>query len=255
VNVGPNQTIIQFRVTNPDLVNTAHAVTATFAWTSANIYINLAPGETAIKNIGDIAPGQTKDVFYLVEITRNAAAYFTTRNYQVTIAGSDTPTYTPTGSIYVEKLLSQNRNDITGIMVSPPNPTVGSTFTVTVTSTTGSPNYPDLALPLVKYDPAMVMPLGMVTTYTDKDGNPRTVYNVYIPNPEGNAFTTVWTFLVLNAGVSDLYPVIYDRSGGSYHYNADYGEFETVYVPGSIGNWVWYDANANGMQDPGELVL
>jgi len=159
VTQGPNQTVIQFRIRNPDLVNTAHDVTATFAWTSANIYIDLAPGETAIKNLGDIAPGQTKDVFYLVEITRTSLAHFTSRDYQVTIAGSDTPTYTPGGSIYVEKLLSQNRNDITGIMVSPPNPTVGSTFTVTVTSTTGSPNYPELALSLVLYDPAMVMPL------------------------------------------------------------------------------------------------
>ncbi|MGC9516467.1 MAG: SdrD B-like domain-containing protein [Methanomicrobiales archaeon] len=253
MNEGPNQTIIQFRVRNPDAVNTAHNVVATFSWTSANTYINLAPGETAVKNIGDIAPGETKDVFYLVEITRNAAAYFTSRNYQVAIQGTDTPLYTPTGSIYVEKLLSQNRNDITGISVSPPNPLVGETFTVTVTSTTGSANYPELALPLVSYDPAMVMPLGMVTTYTDTSNVNRTVYNVYIPNPQGNAFTTVWTFLVLNAGVSDLYPVIYDRSGSSYHYNSDYGEFETVYVPGEIGDWVWYDANANGMQDPGEL--
>jgi len=92
-----------------------------------------------------------------------------------------------------------------------------------------------------------------VTTYTDKYGVGRTVYNIYIPNPEGNAFTTVWTFQVLDAGVTQLYPLIRDRSGSSYHYNADYGEAETVYTPGSIGNWVWYDANANGMRDPGEL--
>lgn len=253
VNVGPNQTIIQFRVKNPDPINTAHDVTANFAWTSTNTYINLAPGETAVKNIGDILPGETKDVFYLVEITRNSGAYFTSRNYQVTIQGSDTPLYTPTGSIYVEKLLSQNRNDVTGIYISPSMPHVGETFTVTVTSTTGSANYPELALPLVSYDPSILKPLGMVTTYTDTNNIIRSTNNVYIPNPQGNAFTTVWTFMFTSAGMTKLYPVIYDRSGSSYHYNADYGETETAVVPANVGNWVWYDANANGMQDPGEL--
>lgn len=253
VNVGPNQTIIQFRVKNPDPVNTAHDVNATFTWTSSNTYINLAPGESAIKNIGDILPGETKDVFYLVEITRNSGAYLTGRNYTVSIQGLDTPLYTPTGRIYVEKLLSQNRNDITGIYVSPNNPQVGDILTVTVTSTTGSANYPELALPLVSYDPSMLLPLGMVTTYTDTNNILRTTNNVYIPNPQGNAFTTVWTFLVTDAGISDLYPVIYDRSGSSYHYNADYGETEAVYVPATVGDWVWYDSNADGRWQPGEL--
>jgi len=253
VNVGPNQTIIQFRVKNPDPINTAHDVTANFAWTSTNTYINLAPGETTVKNIGDILPGETKDVFYLVEITRNSGAYLTSRNYQVTIQGSDTPLYTPTGSIYVEKLLSQNRNDVTGIYISPSMPHVGETFTVTVTSTTGSANYPELALPLVSYDPSILKPLGMVTTYKDINNIIRSINNVYIPNPQGNAFTTVWTFMFTSAGMTKLYPVIYDRSGSSYHYNADYGETETAVVPANVGNWVWYDDNANGMQDPGEL--
>lgn len=253
VNVGPNQTIIQFRVNNPDPTNTAHNVVTNFAWTSSNSYINLAPGETATKNLGDILPGQTKDVFYLVEITRNSGAYLTSRNYQVTIAGTDTPTYSPTGSIFVEKLLSQQRNDVTGISISPGLPHVGEPFNVTVTSTTGSSQYPELALPLVSYNPGILIPLGMVTTYTDTNNVLRTTNNVYIPNPQGNAFTTIWTFVFTSAGMSDLYPVIYDRSGSSYHYNADFGELETAVVPADVGNWVWNDANANGMQDPGEL--
>ncbi|MDI9623629.1 MAG: hypothetical protein QFX38_01905 [Methanothermobacter sp.] len=118
VNAGPNQYLVQVRVTN-NALTTATNVTANFTWTTDNHYINLAPGETTTKYLGNIPPGATVDAFYLIEIKRTSAAYLTSKNYTVTVAGTNTGTPdTITGTLYVEKFVSQRRNNIISITAS-----------------------------------------------------------------------------------------------------------------------------------------
>ncbi len=249
---GPNQTVIQYHVTNNDLINTAQNVNTTFTWTSTNPYINLAPGQSNIVQLGNISAEQTIDSFYQVEFTRNKDAIGTSRNYQIVIAGNNTPTYTVTGTITVMELLSSNRNSITGITVSNNHPQVGDTITVTITSQTSSAGFPVISFPL-RYNPAMLQPIGMVTTYIDAVGVPRTSKDVVIYNCYGNDFTTEYTILVRSANISTIYAMIMDLGGGKYHYNTNYGNYVvSTYVPASVGNLVWDDLNANGQYDMGE---
>lgn len=223
VNVGPNQYLIQIRVRN-DALTTANNVTANLTFTSTNPYIYLATNETPNKYIGDIAPGTTVDVFYLVEVSRNTAAYLTSINYTVTVGGTNTGSAdTINGTLYVEKLVSQNRNDVVSITVSNPTPAIGDVIAVTVVSTTASATYNVVNLPLTNYNPAILQPLNVTVTY-----GPNTSNNVRLDSPGQTNFVSVWLFNVTGAGVTRLFGLITDRSGSSYHYNSDFGENITI---------------------------
>jgi uncharacterized repeat protein (TIGR01451 family) len=253
VDQGPNQTVIQYHITTNDSVNTAHYVNATFSWTSSNSNINLAPGQSNVINLGNISALQTIDAFYLVEFTRNVAAIGTNRSYQIVFAGTDTPTYTMTGTIVISTLLSQNRNSITGITVNNTHPQIGDNITVTVTSTTSSSGFALVSFPLLSYNPSMLQITRLVTTYTDSGGVGRTSNDVTLLNPNSNAFTSTYTLLVTSANISSIYAVFMDQGSGKYHYNSDYGtDVVSTYVPASVGNLVWDDLNANGKFDAGE---
>jgi len=223
VNVGPNQYLIQIRVKN-NALTTANNVTANLTFTSTNPYIYLAANETSNKYLGDIAPGVTVDVFYLVEVSRNTLAYLTSRNYTVTVGGTNTGSAdTINGTLYVEKLVSQNRNDVVSITVSNPTPAIGDVIAVTVVSTTASATYDIVNLPLTNYNPAILQPLNVTVTY-----GPNTSNNVRLDSPGQTNFVSVWLFNVTGAGVTRLFGLITDRSGSSYHYNSDFGENITI---------------------------
>ena len=223
VNVGPNQYLIQIRVRN-DALTTATNVTANLTFTSTNPYIYLAANETASKYLGDIAPGATVDVFYLVEVSRSSLAYLTSRNYTVTVGGTNTGSVdTINGTLYVEKLVSQNRNDVLSISVSNLAPTIGDVIAVTVVSTTASAGYDIVNLPLTNYNPAILQPINVTVTYGLNTSN-----NVRLDAPGQTNFVSVWLFNVTGAGVTSLFGLITDRSGSSYHYNSDFGENITI---------------------------
>ncbi|ADL59042.1 DUF11 domain-containing protein [Methanothermobacter marburgensis] len=223
VNVGPNQYLIQIRVKN-NALTTANNVTANLTFTSINPYIYLAANETPNKYLGDIPPGVTVDVFYLVEVSRNTLAYLTSRNYTVMVGGTNTGSAdTINGTLYVEKLVSQNRNDVVSITVSNPTPAIGDVIAVTVVSTTASATYDVVNLPLTNYNPAILQPLNVTVTYGSNTSN-----NVRLDSPGQTNFVSVWLFNVTGAGVTSLFGLITDRSGSSYHYNSDFGENITI---------------------------
>lgn len=220
VNVGPSEYNVQIHVTNNGTA-TATNVTANFSWTSSNSNIQLANGETAVKNLGDIAPGQTVDVFYLVKVNRTSAAYNTLRNYTVSVSGTNTPLRTINGSLYVEKLISQSRNYVDSITVSNPSPSLGQAFAVTVNSRTASANYAIVNFPL-QYDPTKVEPVSYSVTFTNSSGT-FTLSNIRLNNPGTTVFTSVWIFRAIGAGSAPFYGIITDQSGQSFHYNDDFG--------------------------------
>jgi uncharacterized repeat protein (TIGR01451 family) len=232
VNDGPNQYVIQIHVTN-SAGTTAHSVTGTLTWTSANMYIDLAPNESAAKSLEDIATGATVDLFYLVEITRDAGAYNTTRDYSITVQGTDTGTAdTITGTLFVARLRSQARNEVVSMVASTTTPSVGDTFTVTVHSVTGAKNYSIVNLPVSGYDPLSLVPVSLSVTWQEPPDPPVTSDNVRLDLPNDDDFTSVWTFKALSPGTFTINSYITDESGGSYHYNADYADTVTVTVRG-----------------------
>ena len=230
VTDGPNQYVIQIHITN-SAGTTAHSVTGTLTWTSTNTYINLAPNEVTTKSLGDIASGATVDLFYLIEITRDSSAYSTTRDYSISISGTDTGTADIiTGSLLVERLRSQARNSVLSIVASTTTPSVGDTFTVTVVSQTGAKNYNIVNLPICGYNPTIIEPVSYSTTWVEPPDPTQTSTNVRLDLPNDDEFTSVWTFRAVGAGTSNACSYITDQSGGSFHYNADYPDIVTITV-------------------------
>ena len=217
VTVGPNRYLIQVHVNNG--LTPATNVSAKLTFGAGSGLIHLALGQSDTVNLGDMAPNTSKDVFFLVEVDRNSAAYYKTRNYTVTLYENGIPTgNTINGLLEVQPILSQNRNNIGSISVSNPSPSLGDTFAVTVVSSTSSPNLNMVNLP-ISYDPSKVQPISYTVTY-----GPNTSNNVALTNPGQTNFVSVWTFQAIGQGNTDLQGIIVDRSGVSYHYNTDFGQ-------------------------------
>jgi len=85
VTTGPATYQVGVRVANTgDAVATN--VTATLSFTTANAFINVS-GPSAI-TLSSLAPGASSDVYFNVAVTRNAAAFDTSRGYIITVAGT-----------------------------------------------------------------------------------------------------------------------------------------------------------------------
>ena len=80
VNVGPDHFPVGARICNTGGAAAAN-VTASFVWDSSNSYVNLRPGTNSSLSLGDLGTGACVDAYFEVEVTRNSAAYDTTRRY------------------------------------------------------------------------------------------------------------------------------------------------------------------------------
>ncbi|MCX8094590.1 MAG: DUF11 domain-containing protein, partial [Caldisericia bacterium] len=221
---GPAEFLIQIHIKNTGSENATN-VQATFSWTSSNSYINLHPNELSIKNLGDISPGQTKDVFFLVVVQRTKSAHLTSRNYAIIVSGNNVSSITPNpiiGSLYVEKLVSQSRNEIISITPSSSDPGIGEIFQLQVQAYT-STTYDIVTIPIVGYDPAIVEPISVSTT----PPVPPTP-DLMMTNTGGYVMTSTWNLLAKGKGITYVGPFIYDKSGSSFHYNGDYGEDRAI---------------------------
>src|SRR5688572_30008179 len=126
VNVGPNHFPIGYRVCNTGSEDATN-VTATFIWDVTNPYIDLRDGTLTSINLGTLAAGNCNvvpptpvsgsDAYFEIEVTRDSSAYDETANYHISVtAGNVIGTInTPTRQLYVEHLVSQNRNATTNV--------------------------------------------------------------------------------------------------------------------------------------------
>ncbi len=114
VTDGPDTFMVGTRVCNTGNMDATNVV-ANFVWDSANTYINLS-GASSL-SIAALTAGTCTDFYYNVLITRNSAAYNTNRGYHITAAADGLAAVsTPTPrQLFVEKLVSQNRNAVTTI--------------------------------------------------------------------------------------------------------------------------------------------
>jgi len=117
------------------------------------------------------------DFYYEVEITRNAASYFKTRRYRIDVTYNDgaaqsVSTVTPR-EIYVEKLVSQNRNEVQDVLlngVSIPlggtlNLVLGNTYTITLEASTATNGYEQIES-FINFKNTIFQILSVTTTYT-----------------------------------------------------------------------------------------
>jgi uncharacterized repeat protein (TIGR01451 family) len=241
-NSGPDTYQIGGRVCNTGGTAVTNIV-GNFVWDSSNAYINLN-GASAL-NVSSLAGGACIDLYYSVVVTRTSLAYNATRSYHITVSATGVSTIsTPTPrEIFVEHLISQNRNSVQSI-VGPTTVYVGQTYNYTVNASTATQGYAQLEA-FLNLSNVIFQVLSISSSYSspaggtnDKfyadacgwDNNPLSASyrscigpNNYSGGKAGGTISTTYSVKVLSAGNTTASTLILDFSGSSYHYNSDYG--------------------------------
>lgn len=261
VNVGPNSFPLGVKVCNTG-DTAATGVTTSLAWLSSNSYIGLRPGSLGTDGSPQpsltLAAGACAEFYYDILVQRNPAAYNTTRRYQVTATanGGLTASTPAPRELFVEKLISQSRNAITDIewklagaatyassKTQPMNLVVGSTYDIKLVASTATQGYNQLES-YINLTNTIFRINSVSTTYTASssgqfttpllyadacgwDNNPLSpTYRscVVSDNKSGGSITNTFNVTILSGGGTSvtLNSLVYDFSGSSYHYNADY---------------------------------
>ncbi len=240
--VGPDTFQVGARVCNTG-GTAVNSIVGDFIWDSTNAFINLSGASTL--NLSSLNAGACTDFYYPVTITRSSLAYNATRSYHIAVSATGISTITtPTPrEIYVEKIISQNRNSVNSI-VGPTTVFVGQTYNYTVNASTATQGYEQLEA-FLNLPNIIFQVLAISTTYSspagatnDKfyadacgwDNNPLSATyrscigpQNYVGGKAGGTISTTYTVKVLSTGVTIASTLIMDFSGSSYHYNSDYG--------------------------------
>ena len=268
---GPNRFPVGARVCNEVGGATATDVSAVFTWDSANAFVNLRPGSLDTIVLGSIPAGTCVDAYFEVEVTKTASAYDTTRRFHVTAtdAASGVSAVSPQPrELYVEHLISQNRNGVTAVKLNGTtipaggtmNLIVGNTYTIELDGYTATQGYNQLEA-FINFPNTIFRTVAVSSTFTadtspylssgldklyldscrwDNDPNsPNYRSCIGDDGKAGGTVTTTYTVKILSgAGTSEsLNSLLYDFSGSSYHYNADYsvaGVIAQIVSPASV---------------------
>ena len=252
---GPNRFPVGARVCNTGSTALGN-VGAQLIWDSSNANINLRPGSLASMQLGSLAAGSCADAYFEAEVTRTAAAFNTSRRYRITandpVSGASGST--PQGrELFVEKLISQNRNGVTSIKLNGTlipgggsmNLLVGNTYNIELKGYTATQGYNQLE-GFINFPNTIFQVLAVNTTYSANNSpyvstpSPQLYANACLwdddvnsPNyrsciggdaKAGGSVTTTYTVKILSGGGTSqtLNTLLYDFSGSSFHYNADY---------------------------------
>jgi len=260
VNVGPNRFPVGVRICAGGSALNAHK--ARFTFLSTNTYVNL-PGSVSSQDVTlNISANTCQDVFWEVTVTRNSAAYKTTRRYEVEVLTSANASLSPVlktpanRELYVEYLISQNRNQITGYsynggsLINPGGAVtvgVGQTFDLELRGSTATQGYEQIEK-FIELDPALFRINKITSTYSANAGtDPNAGTQMYADGcgwqndytslsyhnnlscsgvgKYGGTVTQKYNITVLAApggNTATSGSLIYDYSGSSYHYNADF---------------------------------
>jgi uncharacterized repeat protein (TIGR01451 family) len=248
VDAGPNTFAEGARLCNTG-TSSADDLTGTFVWDSANAYVSIY-GLSSL-SVSSLAAGACTDLYYTVQIQRTSSAYDTTREFHIQVSGPSIATVsTPTPrEVYVEKLVSQNRNTVNSV-TGPTNVLVGSTYSYTFTSDTAPGGYeqmstyldwPNSIFQIESVSATYTAPAGGTndTIYADACGwqpDPTSVDYRSCVGPDGysggkagGSMSTTYTIKVIAPGTANMGGLVYDFSGSSYHYNSDWsGTFYAV---------------------------
>src|SRR6266849_7501674 len=217
-SIGPDTFQVGTRVCNTGATAVTNIV-GNFVWDSTNVFINLS-GATTL-NVSSLAAGNCTDLYYPVTLTRTSLAFNTTRRYHIAVSATGISAITtPTPrELYVERIISQNRNSVQSI-VGPTTVFVGQTYNYTINASTATQGYEQLEA-FLNLSNVIFQVLTISTTYTspsggtnDKfysdacgwDNNPLSpTYRSCIgldPNAKaGGTIVTTYTVKVLSTGV------------------------------------------------------
>lgn len=242
VNSGPDTFEVGARVCNTGGAAITNVI-ADFTWDSTNSFINLNGASTL--TLSSLNAGACVDFYYPVVVTRSSSAYNTMRRYHISVRAdgiSSVSTPTPR-ELYVERIISQNRNSVNSIS-GPTTVYVGQTYTYTVNASTATQGYdqleaflnlPNIIFQVLSISTTYSSPAGATNDkfYADAcgwDNNPLSgTYRScigpakYSGGKAGGTVNTTYTVKILSTGTTTASTLIMDFSGSSYHYNNDYG--------------------------------
>ncbi|MCI5207819.1 MAG: hypothetical protein D3910_03285, partial [Candidatus Electrothrix sp. ATG2] len=279
VSTGPNQFPVGARVCNNSATEDATGVVATFNWDDAldkfsddaspHSSINLRAGTDDILQLGTVPAGECVDAYYEAEVVRDPASYDTMRNYSVSVLSfSAAPASSPTRQLYVEHLVSQNRNATTDVQYGTdpdvltsvePGGTlsmmVGGTYYIKLVGSTATQGYEQLES-FINIPNTIFRILEVTTDYTadtsatvgnpndklygngclwENDINSENLRSCLSTGKVGGGTEVLYKVEILQMpGAPLINPepiqtLYYDFSGSSYHYNADYS-LSTRYI-------------------------
>lgn len=190
--------------------------------------------------IGTIAAGAKADAFWTVRIVKDSAAFDSSTPVSVEVTSDNAPIVSATqmdrinpdcggdtlgGTLFVERLISQNRNDVISYSISPgvqrPDGSwevlVGTAFTVEVVAQTAT-TYDEISVPAT-IDPAgTITPRSVSFTYEQGTASDDDIYTLNA----GGQVVARYRYDASSVGDVTLAQLIYDCSGSSFHYNTDY---------------------------------
>jgi len=241
---GPDTFMVGARACNTGATTLTNIVATYNTVGAVNVNVNLADNSVLLRD--ELRPGRCEDFYFNGRITRVVAAYFTTQGYKVTVTSGALSAVTPANrELYIEKLISQNRNTVGGIF-GPTSLQVGGIYTFNVIWSTAPGGYEQLEhfVNLVNTNFRLLssysvydQPVAALNTtiYADACGwdnnflSPtyRTCIGPanYPGGKTGGNVNTYFTVQILGAtpvAGSTLRALIYDFSGSSYHYNTDF---------------------------------
>ena len=290
VSVGPNHFPVGARVCNTGDAVAANVKSA-FNWTSANGAINIRPDSlTGYTADGiNLNPTQCHDFYYEIEITRDASSYDQTRRFTISAtADGGISGLSPTPrEIYIERLISQSRNSTIDVKLNgvsiPAGGTmvlvVGNTYTIELVGSTATNGYEQIEN-FINFPNTIFQVNSVAATYTANAGtDPLAGTTLYAdgcrwendPNSPnyrscmstgkygGNITVTYNVTIIGGAGTSqNLNSLIYDFSGSSYHYNADYsvqGRIAAIVDPALITFSKTFNPNPSGENGSSTLTF
>jgi hypothetical protein len=258
VNVGPNVFPVGVRVCNTGS-DPATNVVGTWAWkTSQNSFTGPADGATV--SVGTMAAGSCRHVYFDVTISRSPSSRRKSRDYQITLtADGGLSTAGPQRTLYVQPLVSQNRNSTKKLAgpngcnlaytvcdFAPANILVGRTYTYKLYAETSTAykqletfaNFPTSVATVFSTSATYSNPSGASSSsiYVDACGwNPATRACVGPENiaggKAGGRIVVTYMLTAIAPGSGTLRATIYDSSGASYHYNSDFDSVTLTTTP------------------------
>ena len=263
VNVGPNHFPVGARVCSDGATTaTVNFVwdDGRNAFTG-DPYINLRQGTNSSLTLTFAGAG-CQDAYFEVEVNRDSNAYNKTRRYRITATdGSGTISTSTPRELFVEYLISQSRNSVTdlqlsttgavGSYVSIPNGgtmslLVGNTYWIKLVGSTATNGYEQIES-FINFPNTIFQVLSVSTTWSahslptpyDRlygdgcgwENNPLSpnYRSCLSTGKNGGNVTVTYQVRILSAPTAPLTnpqplsTLIYDFSGSSYHYNADFG--------------------------------
>ncbi len=229
-------------------------------WESASPYIDHRPGSLTLIEVDELVADECFDAYFEIQLQRSASAFGQSRQYRIEARDGNGAFSSPSPrALYIERLVSQNRNSTQlvrygqqvdqsdwvplaggGLALS-----VGETYFIELTTQTATA-YEQLQSFLTLSN-TIFQVKSVETTYSVLTAPPA---RVPVPNPQlwadgclwdsdpdspnyrsclssgkaGGVVVTIYEIDIISGGgdTVGLEALIYDRSGGSFHYNTDF---------------------------------